>query len=139
MSSDGIKPTAASLASGRRAKLASQLMKHLRQLRVLGRQGSIAHASGVCLHHTDYSVHPMRRDTSACTGATRSRIRRSHIGIGAMVDIKKCSLRAFKENLFVSLDGAMEIHHRISHERPQFFTGCQITFANLPKTYRLCT
>jgi hypothetical protein len=70
----GVEPATSALASRCRAKLASQIMQHLCQLRVLGGQSSLAHARGVRLHHAYHAVHPMRWHTGACAGAARRRV-----------------------------------------------------------------
>src|SRR5438552_9800040 len=61
-------------------------------------------------------------------------IRARHIRIGAMVDIEECSLCTFKQDLFVSLDGVMEIDNRVCYEGTQFFASGQVSFVDPPKT-----
>ena len=79
----------------------------------------------------------MRRDAGACACASRGRIRRSDVRIGAVVDIEKGSLRAFKQYLFAALHRAMEVNHGIRHMGPQFFAGGEISFVYIAKADRL--
>src|ERR1700730_5120403 len=76
----------------------------------------------------------MWRHSSACAGATRRRVRRSHVRIGAMVDVEECPLCTFEEDLFVTLDRAMEIHHGVAYEGLQSLPSCHITFVDFTKT-----
>src|SRR5207253_8981735 len=130
-SSHGIKPAAAALSSRCRAKLSAQVVKHLRQLRVLSRQRSFANTRRVGLHRANYTIHPMRWHTGTRAGTARCRVRRSHVWISAVIDVEECPLCTFKKDFFAPLDRAMEIHDRVSHDRPQFFASRQITFVYL--------
>ena len=38
-----------------------------------------------------------------------------------MIDIEKCSLRAFEKNFFPALQGAMQINDRVCDKGPQIF------------------
>src|SRR5215469_16166165 len=94
--SHSVEPAAAPFASRGSAKLASEVVKPLRQLFVLGGQRPLAYARGVRLHHAYYAIHPMRRHTRSCACAAGRRIGGCHIRIGAVVDIKECPLCSFE-------------------------------------------
>ena len=51
-----------------------------------------------------------------------------------MVDVEECPLCTFKKDFFAPFDRVMEIDDRVIHEGPQFFSGRDITFVDLPKT-----
>src|SRR5437899_7731619 len=129
-----VEPAAPPFAPRCCAKLASKVMKCLSQFAFLGGQRSLAHARGVRLEHAYHAVQPMRRYARAGACAARCCIRGRHIRIGAMVDIEERSLCTFKQDLFVPLDGVMEIDNRVCYEGTQFFASGQVSFVDLPKT-----
>src|SRR5437762_4162247 len=53
-------------------KFAPQAVKHLSQLHIFGRQGSLTYASRIRLHHAYYAIDPIRWHSAARTRATRS-------------------------------------------------------------------
>src|SRR5262249_16350545 len=135
----GVEPTAPALAPGCCAKFTPEIVKHLCELRVLRRQCAFADTRRVRLHYADDAIHAMRRHAGACAGATRCRIRGSHIWICAVVDIKECSLRAFKQYVLAALHGPVEVNNCVRHIWPQFFAGGKISLVHVSKTDRLCT
>src|SRR5207302_1163805 len=64
--------------------------------------------------------------------------RRGDVRICAVIDVEKCALRAFKEDSFAALKGAMKINYRVADKRAQLFPGGEITFVYLAKIDRLC-
>src|SRR6266446_2775429 len=113
-------------------------MKYLGQSSIFGRQCPLAYARRVRLHYSDHAIHPMRWHAGARACAARGRIRRGDVRICAVIDVEKCALRAFKEDSFAALKGAMKINHRVADKRAQLFPGGEITFVYLAKIDRLC-
>src|SRR6266513_613538 len=69
-----VEPAAAPLAAGGCSKLASQFVKPSGELPIFSRQCSLAYPRGICFHHSNYAIHPMRRHARACARAACSRI-----------------------------------------------------------------
>src|SRR5438552_18968790 len=80
----------------------------------------------------------MRWHAGARACAARGRIRRGDVRICAVIDVEKCALRAFKEDSFAALKGAMKINYRVADKRPKLFLGGEITLDNLVKIDWLC-
>src|ERR1700688_3355074 len=76
----------------------------------------------------------MWRNAGTSARAAGRRVRRSHIRIGAVIDIEKSALCAFEKDSLPALQRAMEIHHGIRNERLQFPSGRQITLVHLSIT-----
>ena len=74
MSRHSVEPTAAAFASSCRAEFAAEIVKHLRQLRVLRRQCAIPYSRRVRFHYADDTIHPMRWHASAGARAARCRV-----------------------------------------------------------------
>src|SRR6266487_4584268 len=55
-----------------------------------------------------------------------------------MIDVQKCALRAFKEDFFPALKGAMKIHNGVADKWAQPFSRGQITLVDFAKTDRSC-
>jgi len=55
-----------------------------------------------------------------------------------MIDIQERSLCTFKQNLAPALQGAMQINHRVRHERRERCAGRQILLVHFAKIIRLC-
>ena len=72
----------------------------------------------------------MWRHARTGTRAAGSRVRGSNIGIGAVIDVEKCSLRAFEKNLFSALQCLMQINDGVGDERAQEFSGREIRFVH---------
>src|SRR5207237_1142795 len=95
-SCDGVEPSAATGASGSRSEFAAHGMKHVSDFGVLGRQGAFADARGVSFHHADYSIHAVWSHARASASAAGSGIGRGNEWIGAVIDVQKGALGAFK-------------------------------------------
>ncbi len=74
----------------------------------LGGERAGAHPSGVGLENPQHGADAGRADTRAHGRATRRRIRRCHIRVGAVVDIEQGALRAFQQHRFAGLQGSIE-------------------------------
>src|SRR5690606_2260473 len=96
---NGIEPAAAAPTPRHRAELSSTLAKPLPDLLLQFRwEGAGAHPGGIGLGDSKNAVE--RVWTYAGTGRrlTRHGIGRSHVGIGAVVDVQKSPLGTFKKN-----------------------------------------
>src|SRR5206468_7929637 len=55
---------------------------------------------------------------------------------GAVVNIKKCALRALKKDFLTALEGPVKIHDRVADEGAQLLSRSKITFIDLAKADR---
>src|SRR6185503_1926059 len=99
----------ATRTAGNRAKLVAPfayLVAH--RVEQLRRKRSFAHPGAVGLGHTDYAVDGSRGHPGSDDRAPRRRTRRSHEGIGTVIDVEHGSLRTFEHHRITFVDGTVQ-------------------------------
>ena len=100
----GIEPAAAALAPRHGAELVPLLAEELANLVVLlRRERSLADAGRIGLGDAEYIADTARPHAGACRRLSGGRVRRGHKGIGAVVDVQQCALRALEQDARAAL------------------------------------
>ena len=93
---------------------------------VLGGKWALADPSCVGLHRADHPINPVRRYARPGASASGGRIRGGDIRVSPMIHVQKCSLRAFKKNLFPGRHRLVNRQDRVGDQWSNFFTNFQI-------------
>jgi hypothetical protein len=96
-----IEPTTSSWSSRDRAEFIAALAHSLRvEIRHLGRKRTATHAGRVSLGYANHASKPRGSNTQSRCNTARSGVRRSYVGIGAVIDVEHRPLRAFEKHGF---------------------------------------
>jgi hypothetical protein len=136
---DGVEPSAAAGASSGGAEFAAHGVEHVGDFGVFGWEGAFADSGRVGFHDTDDAVHAVGWHAGAGAGAAGSGVRGGDEGIGAVVDVEKCSLSALEKNVGFATGRLVQVYDGVSDEGLECVAGGAVGVVDFFKRKRFAT